>query len=285
MTQGIKNLEPEPTDRTIASYMDHASLGSFQKSMIALAALAVLFDGFDQQAISFTIPSIMREFGVERAAFAPVVALGLTGMTIGSACAGIIGDRIGRRFTIIVTMLIFGILTSLTAMVHTVPQLATMRFLAGLGLGGVLPSAAAYAAEFSSLRHRASVVTIAIVCIPLGGMLGGVVAGSVLPALGWRGLLYHRRRGARGLCVHPDDLDARDAALPRGARPPRRGGRRAATPHGARGGAWQPLRRRRQQDRRSSRRLPRPVSARPEAGNLRVVLLVLCVVDLGEHGV
>ena len=47
---------------------------------------------------------------------------------------------------------------------------------------------AALAAEFAPLRQRAVAVKLTIVCVPLGGMLGGLIAAQVLPALGWRAL-------------------------------------------------------------------------------------------------
>jgi AAHS family 4-hydroxybenzoate transporter-like MFS transporter len=65
-----------------------------------------------------------------------------------------------------------------------------MRFIAGLGIGGCLPSASTVAAEFTPIRRRTMAVTATIVCIPLGGMLAGVFANYVLPALGWRALFF-----------------------------------------------------------------------------------------------
>jgi AAHS family 4-hydroxybenzoate transporter-like MFS transporter len=66
--------------------------------------------------------------------------------------------------------------------------LSIQRFITGLGAGGALPNAAALAAEFAPLRSRAIAVKLTIVCVPLGGMLGGVLAARVLPAFGWRAL-------------------------------------------------------------------------------------------------
>ena len=65
-------------------------------------------------------------------------------------------------------------------------MLAVLRFVAGLGLGGAMPNAAALGSEFVPQRQRAIAVTLAIVCVPVGGMLASAIAEPVLPVLGWR---------------------------------------------------------------------------------------------------
>ena len=153
-----------------------------------LAALAVIFDGFDIQILGFAIPSIMREWHVARSAFAPIAALGLAGMAAGSPFAGYCGDRFGRRATLIGCVLLFGVVTFATAFCSTLPELGILRVLAGLGVGGALPNASALTAEFAPLRRRALAVTLTIVCVPLGGMIAGLTAVHVLPTLGWHAL-------------------------------------------------------------------------------------------------
>jgi len=67
-------------------------------------------------------------------------------------------------------------------------MLSLLRFVTGFGAGGAVPSASALAAEFAPLRLRPVAVKLTILCVPLGGMLGGVIASLVLPAFGWRTL-------------------------------------------------------------------------------------------------
>jgi AAHS family 4-hydroxybenzoate transporter-like MFS transporter len=172
----------------IGSLLDRGRWTPYQRRLTALAALAVIFDGFDIQILGFAIPSLMKEWGVARASFGPVLALGLAGMAAGSPFAGYWGDRWGRRPALIGCIAIFGLATVATSFVHSVFALATLRFVTGLGAGGALPNAAAFAAEFAPLRQRAVAVKLTIVCVPLGGMLGGLIAAQVLPALGWRAL-------------------------------------------------------------------------------------------------
>lgn len=172
----------------IGTLLDRGRWTPYQKLLTALAALAVIFDGFDIQILGFAIPALIKEWGVARAAFGPVLALGLAGMAAGSPFAGYCGDRYGRRPALIGCVALFGLATVATSFVHSVFALALLRFVTGVGAGGALPNAAALAAEFAPLRQRPVAVKLTIICVPLGGMLGGLIAAQVLPVWGWRAL-------------------------------------------------------------------------------------------------
>src|SRR5687767_10649398 len=134
------------------------------------------------------MPTIMREWSAPRSAFAPVVSLGYLGMMIGGTLGGFAGDRIGRRVALLGCTVIFGAATIAVAAVNDVASLGMLRLLAGIGLGGAMPNAAALAAEYVPLRQRPFAVTLAIVCVPVGATLAGFAAIAVLPTIGWRGL-------------------------------------------------------------------------------------------------
>jgi len=135
--------------------------------------------------IGFAAPALLADWGVTKADLAPALAMGLIGMTVGAAVAGWLGDRLGRKIVIVGSVLVFGALTAATAMVSNVIELAALRFLAGLGLGGALPNVAALVAEFAPARLRSLAVSITIVCVPVGGVIGGLFAAPLLPRVGW----------------------------------------------------------------------------------------------------
>ncbi len=182
-------ISPDAASPKDTGALPQDAWSAYQKAITLLAALAVIFDGFDIQILGFAIPSIMREWHVARATFAPVAALGLAGMACGSPFAGYCGDRFGRRITLIGCVLLFGLATLATAFCGNVLQLGILRTIAGIGVGGALPNASALVAEFAPLRRRAAAVNLTIVCVPLGGMVAGVIAARVLPVLGWH-VLY-----------------------------------------------------------------------------------------------
>ena len=172
----------------IGPALDGGDWSGTQKRIIALIACAIILDGFDNQVLGFTVPLLLREWQITRDALAPVFALGFVGMVIGTIFGGMLGDRVGRRPALIASVLVFGIATGVTALVHSVAELAICRIVAGFGLGGAMPVAATLLAEFAPARKRSMAVTLGIVCIPLGGVIGGLIAARILPVTGWRAL-------------------------------------------------------------------------------------------------
>ncbi|MBW7970235.1 MFS transporter [Bradyrhizobium sp. BR 10289] len=157
-----------------------------RKGVLFLCALAIILDGLDNQILGFAIPSMIKEWNVARADFAPALALGFVGMTIGTPIGGIVGDWLGRKFALIASVFLFGAATLVISTAHGAGEVGLYRLLAGLGLGGALPAATALIAEFTPRRNRSLSVMLGIVCIPVGGMIGGVLAAQLLPEYGWR---------------------------------------------------------------------------------------------------
>lgn len=166
--------------------LDDGPWSGYQKLLVFATALTIVLDGVDNQLLSVAIPALSAEWGIAGSAFAPVVAIGLVGMMLGGAIAGIVGDRLGRRVALLGSVFTFGVLTFSLQFVQSVEALAVVRFLAGLGLGGAMPNAAALASEYVPRRHRPWAVTLTVVCVPLGGALAGFVGAQILPQLGWR---------------------------------------------------------------------------------------------------
>lgn len=171
----------------LGGLLDAARWTGYQKWLVLLTAVSIIFDGFDNQLLGLALPSIMQDWGVPRSAFAPVVSLGYLGMMIGGALAGLAGDRLGRRTALLGSMATFAAATLAIAAANGLTALTLLRLVAGIGLGGAVPNAAALAAEYVPLSRRPLAVTLAIVCVPLGGVLAGLFAVPAIPALGWRG--------------------------------------------------------------------------------------------------
>jgi MFS transporter, AAHS family, 4-hydroxybenzoate transporter len=172
----------------IGSLIDQAAWPLLAKVYVFMAALAVLLDGYDNQVLGFALPAMIAEWHVARSLFSPVVAIGLIGVGLGAGLGGLVGDRIGRKSALIGSVVLFGLATGAVAWVNDIPPLLVLRLLGGIGIGGVFPNAGALAAEFSPQKNRPMAVALTIVCVPLGGMIGGLIAAVVLPAFGWRAL-------------------------------------------------------------------------------------------------
>ena len=117
-------MSPSPTDThpngplavDVARRIDEGDWGGYQRWLIALTALTIVFDGIDNQLLGVAIPAIMQEWGAPRAAFAPIVSIGYGGLMVGSALAGLAGDRLGRRTALLGSMILFGAMTAAAAL-------------------------------------------------------------------------------------------------------------------------------------------------------------------------
>ncbi len=170
--------------------LDHGPFSPVQKQIVALAAASVIFDGLGLQLIGFAIPRMAAEWSVPPGAFAAAVTAGLFGMSCGSAFAGWLADRIGRRWAIIGSVLLFGLATCAVSLANSPASVGWFRFFAGFGIGGALPVSTTLVAEFTPARLRPLAVTATIVCVPLGGLFAGVFAACILPNYGWRTLFF-----------------------------------------------------------------------------------------------
>ncbi|PTR07671.1 MULTISPECIES: MFS transporter [unclassified Novosphingobium] len=173
---------------SVAGVIDDRPWGWRQKLLLALVSLTILLDGFDNQSLGFALPSLMRDWGLPKAALGSALAAAQVGMLIGAISGGVVGDRFGRKAALVASTTLFGAGTLLIGFVHTPLQLAGLRFAAGLGLGAAFPTVAALAAEFTPARHRSLAVILSIVCVPLGGVVGGMAASAILPVMGWQAL-------------------------------------------------------------------------------------------------
>lgn len=172
----------------IASFIDGRKLGPFNYKLIILSWLITVFDGFDMMMISFTAPYMRDDLGLDKLMLGNVFSAGLFGMMVGGFAFAYIGDRIGRRRTIICAAFAFGILTTATAFARNYETLLVLRFLDGFAIGGMLPLAWALNIEYVPTRMRSTIVTIIMVGYSLGTALAGPATVWLAPQFGWEGV-------------------------------------------------------------------------------------------------
>lgn len=162
----------------------------YRLAVVLMIAATVVLDGLDNQMLGLAAPALLREWGLGRGVLGGIFALGFLGMAVGTLAAGQIGDQHGRRVALLLGVALFGAATLATGFAGTVWHLALLKALAGVGLGGVPGTAAAMIAEFTTARWRSLAVTFGVVCVSIGGILGGGMATAILPLLGWRWLFW-----------------------------------------------------------------------------------------------
>lgn len=181
---------PAPDRINVSKIVDDAELGPFHWGLIVLTSLCLIMDGFDVQAMGYVAPVLIREWHVPNSALGPVFSAALIGVLFGSLGCSMLADRFGRRPLLIAGSLYFAVTTMLTAQAQTIEQMLAIRFIAGLGLGGMMPNAMALVGEYSPKKSRVVIMMIISTGFTAGAALGGLVAAWLIPAFGWRAVFY-----------------------------------------------------------------------------------------------
>jgi MFS family permease len=109
-------------------------------------------------------------------------------MMAGSMLLAPLGDAIGRRKLLAVALALIAAGMLGVVFADSVSDLLLLRFITGVGLGGVVPTMAAFAAELSPQRHRSFAVTLVQGGYPLGATITGLLAAWLMPKFGWHSL-------------------------------------------------------------------------------------------------
>ena len=185
----MSRVLPPPVD--IADRIDNNPLSPLQISTFALCLLCLIMDGFDVQALGYVAPEIVRAWKISNAALGPVFGAGNFGVLIGSLVFSMLADRIGRRPILIGATLFFGVMTMVAARAASIGELLALRFVAGIGLGCIIPNATALVGEYSPRRIRGPLMMIVGgVGFTGGAAIGGFIAAFLIPRFGWRSVLY-----------------------------------------------------------------------------------------------
>ena len=176
------------TNVDITDVIEGRPLGAGQWRLLILCLAIVCFDGFDAQIMGYTAPGLIKSMDIGRQVLGPVISAGLFGLMLGALALGTLGDRIGRKRIILLSAVILGTFSTLTAFAQTVPQIAVLRFLTGIGLGGAMPGAIALVSEYMPKRRRGMMVTITVCGFAIGPAVGGFVAADLMNAYGWRSM-------------------------------------------------------------------------------------------------
>ncbi len=165
---------------------DEARLNRFHGQVLLWCALIIVFDGYDLAVVGIALPSIMKEMGVEATKAGFMVSAALFGMMFGAISLGTVADRIGRRWAIVACIAMFSLFTAAAGMTRDPVSFAAMRFLAGIGIGGVMPNVIAHMTEYSPRRIRSMMVTLMFSGYSVGSMLAALLGKGLIESYGWQ---------------------------------------------------------------------------------------------------
>ena len=153
-----------------------------------LCGVVLFLEGYDIAAVGYAVPSLVDAWRVAPSVFTQALTAGNVGLLLGSLCAGLLGDRLGRKPVPIGCVVAFGIFSLVTAFAGSPLQLAGARFLTGLGLGGGIPLTIALASDFAPPMAQGRLVILMTAGVAIGFTVGGWLASQVVHFLGWPGI-------------------------------------------------------------------------------------------------
>lgn len=160
--------------------------------VVAIAATALLFDGYDLVVYGTVVSTLLRDpsqlGALDPAQAGALGSYALMGVMVGALAAGAIGDFLGRRKLMIINIAWFSIGMALTAMATNVAAFGFLRFLTGIGVGALVATAGAVVAEFAPAGKRNFYNAIVYSGVPAGGLMASLLAIVLSEAVGWRGL-------------------------------------------------------------------------------------------------
>jgi AAHS family 4-hydroxybenzoate transporter-like MFS transporter len=180
----------KPQTIDVTDYIDKRQLNAFNFQLVVLSFLVIMVDGYDITVVGFAVRELAKAWDTSPGAFGPALSASLVGMLFGAPLLGYFGDRFGRKTAILVSYVIFGFFTLVTAWAGSLVQLGILRLLAGVGIGGLLPNVIALNAEFAPRRLQATAVIVSFAGITIGGSLPGPIAIYLMPQHGWQILFY-----------------------------------------------------------------------------------------------
>ncbi|UDM52845.1 MFS transporter [Cupriavidus sp. MP-37] len=165
---------------------DTARFNRFHALILFWCALIIIFDGYDLAVAGIALPSIMKEMGVTATSAGFMVSSALFGMMFGAIFLGTVADRIGRRRAIAICIALFSVFTAAAGLTSDPVSFSVTRFLAGLGIGGVMPNVVAQMTEYSPRKLRGTLVTLMFSGYSVGGMLAALLGKGLIESYGWQ---------------------------------------------------------------------------------------------------
>lgn len=174
----------------INTVVDEAKFTPFHWSVLIWCLLIIIFDGYDLVIYGVALPLLMQEWGLSAVQAGLLASTALFGMMFGAMSFGTLSDKLGRKKTIMICVAIFSGFTFLGAFASSPVEFGILRFVAGLGIGGVMPNVVALMTEYAPKRIRSTLVAVMFSGYAIGGMASALLGAWLVADHGWKIMFF-----------------------------------------------------------------------------------------------
>ena len=159
--------------------------------VLAVCWLAILFEGYDVGVMGAVLPAMAedRQWNLSALALGALSSYALVGMLVGALAVGTLSEILGRRRMLLACVGVFSLSMAGAAWAPTPGLFALFRLAGGLGLGGVIPVAAALTIEYSPTERRSFNYGLMYSGYSFGILSAAFLSMQWLPQIGWRGVI------------------------------------------------------------------------------------------------
>jgi len=166
--------------------LDRLPISSFHYRIFALVGAGMFFDGYDLYVAGGVLAATIQTKFSTLPQNLQFLSLTFVGMTLGSLITGFVGDKMGRRFTYQINLLVFGLASLAAAFAQDMTQLIVCRFIQGLGLGAEIVVGYSTMTEFVPPKTRGRWLAFMAFIVVAGFPVTAILGYLTIPTWGWR---------------------------------------------------------------------------------------------------
>lgn len=181
-------MNTQPEGKTVAGISQHLKLSNTHYFAIICASLGFFTDSLDLYIVAYAMPYMITEWKIDAITNGVLASAGIWGALIGAFSWGPISDKIGRKWSLAITILGFSVLTGAIYFTTNTTQFLVIRFATGLFLGGAIPIAGVYISEIAPFAVRGKLTSVLGCFFPAGLLGASLISLFIAPVFGWRAM-------------------------------------------------------------------------------------------------
>ncbi|MEC7960300.1 MAG: MFS transporter, partial [Pseudomonadota bacterium] len=184
----MAEVSGNPQAASVRAQLNSREMSLAQWEVVLLCSVINMLDGYDVLVMSFAAAPVAAAWQLDPASLGLLLSAGLIGMALGSIALGSLADVLGRKRLVHICLITVTIGMILSAYTQSQLQLLALRFVTGVGIGGMLATLTGLVSEYSNDKRRGICMGLLQSGYPLGALFGGMIAAQIIQVADWRSL-------------------------------------------------------------------------------------------------